>query len=424
VQQEIATLRRLSGQGRPAVPDPSRNSEAARRVVADEAEWARLSREAAEARERFQQLESRQFVASMNANMAASGQSSQIVIIDPAFLPVRPSGPSRAARALIGAFFAMVVGFGVAFVLSLTDDRVVEGEDLERLQLAPVLLDIEKANMPRELAGPPHAVAGVVRAVPEAGGARRVALANIGRHARTEPASAGTAIVLQASDPASALVRVHRPQAFQPPDPRLVLLTAPESRAAAAYRVLCHRLRERGNPRAILVTSPGRREGKSVLAANLALALVEGDRAKVVLLETHHESPTTGKLFGLEPPVGASEQIESHRLRPGQPWEALETTVPKLHVVPLAPGSTTRPLLDATITQFVAAFRLAGYEYVVIDGPDALGSADVTLMQESADALLVAVRGGVTRLRTIRAAVDQVGATKLAGFTLFGSSPT
>jgi Mrp family chromosome partitioning ATPase len=219
------------------------------------------------------------------------------------------------------------------------------------------------------------------------------------------------------------LVRVHHLQAPPITDPRLVMLNAPESPAAAAYRVLCHRLREHGNPRAILVTSPNRGEGKSICALNLALALVESERAKAVLLETHHQAPSLAQLLGFEPPVGASEQIEAHRERPSQQWEAVETSLPRLHTVAIAPGSTTRPILDGTLNLFVAAFRLAGYDYVVIDGPDALGSADVTLMEESIDGLLMTVRGESTRVRAIRSAVEQVGTKKLLGFALFGSNP-
>lgn len=426
VQQEIAAFRRTQAQGRPALPDPSTSTEAAQRIVANEAEWARLSREAAEARERFQQLETRQFVASMTASMAASGQSSQIIVIDPAFLPAQPVGRSRTTQAIIGLALALVLGVGVAFLLALSDDVVREAADVERLQLGAVLLDLRRRDLPT---GAVPGDAGARPGLGEAAGALTPGRKGGGAAGKGGTAAGkSTALVLSGDaelagpggSPA-AFVRVHRFPNLKGDDPRLVMLNAPESAAAAAFRVLRHRLRERGDPRTILVTSAARSEGKSFCAANLALALGEGDRARVLLLEANFRSPFLAQLFGFTPPACAGEQLEAHRQQPGQQWEAVETVVPSLHTLAISPGSTARPLLDRALDLCVAAFRLAGYDYIVIDGPDVLGSADVNLMQETIDGMLIVVRGRSSRGRDIRAAIGQIGSKNLAGFTLLGS---
>ena len=44
------------------------------------------------------------------------------------------------------------------------------------------------------------------------------------------------------------------------------------------------------------------------------------------------------------------------------------------------------------------------YDYIVIDTPSVLGAADVNLIEEHGDGLLMAVRAGKTRARSIRAA--------------------
>ncbi|MBI5070610.1 MAG: hypothetical protein HZB56_20470 [Deltaproteobacteria bacterium] len=423
VQEELATARRLQAAQRPQQAVP-RTPEAAQRVVSDEAEWARLNREVAEARERLQQLDNRQFVASMTASMAASGQSSQIVVIDPAFLPAQPLGPSRGVKALIGLLAALVAGVAVALLFALYDDVVYEAPDLERLPSLPVLLEIGRAAMP---AGGPVLAAGN-------GGGARAPVAGLlpgekgrggkegggGSTALARIAAPGAAIAPEAMPGGAAFVRVHRVPTLRTSDPRLVMLNSPESPAAAAFRVLRHRLRERGDPRTILVTSARGSEGKSFCAVNLAMALGEADRARVLLLETNFRAPVLASVFGFQPLVCAGEQLESHRFKPREPWEAVETGVPSLHTVAISPGSTAKPTLDRALNLAVAAFRMSGYDYIIVDSPEVLQSADVNLMQESVDLVLLSVRTRVSRTRAIRAALGQIGTAKVAGFALLG----
>src|SRR5438477_583444 len=95
-------------------------------------------------------------------------------------------------------------------------------------------------------------------------------------------------------------VATHRPPAD--PDERLILVRDPDSARAASFRVLRHRLQEKGDPRVIAVTSAGPREGKTTCAVNLALALGECGRAKVLLIEANLWTPALAPLFGFMPP--------------------------------------------------------------------------------------------------------------------------
>src|SRR5215471_14436766 len=98
--------------------------------------------------------------------------------------------------------------------------------------------------------------------------------------------------------PALQVSRLPRPQAVSLP---LVMLTLPDSSRAATYRVLRHRLSQLGDPRVILVTSAQAGEGKTVCAANLAIALGECGRARVLLVEGNLRMPSLGELFGFVP---------------------------------------------------------------------------------------------------------------------------
>jgi Mrp family chromosome partitioning ATPase len=212
-------------------------------------------------------------------------------------------------------------------------------------------------------------------------------------------------------------VATHKPA--QDPDPRLILLRDPDSERAASFRILRHRLAERGDPRIIAVSSASAGEGKTTCAVNLAMALSECGRAKVLLVEANLRTPSLAALFGFLPPECFSAQLTRHRDRPLEPWSIVEAFSPHLHVAAVKPGEAARPLLDAP--SFAIAMEMlarAGYDYIVVDTPPVLGSADVNLIEDSCDGVLLAVRARTTTGRALRRAVDQLSPAKILGAAL------
>ncbi len=203
------------------------------------------------------------------------------------------------------------------------------------------------------------------------------------------------------------------------PDPRLILVREPDSVRAASFRVMRHRIAERGDPRVIAVTGPGSRDGKTTAAANLALALSEFGRARVLLLEANMRAPQIAVLFGFLPPECFSVQMQRHRDRPMDPWSIVEAFSPSLHVLAVKPGESNRPLLDAPAFAIaIEALLRVGYDYIVIDTPGVLGSADVNLIEDYVDAVILTARSGRTMGRSLRAAVEQLSPRKLLGVML------
>ncbi len=203
------------------------------------------------------------------------------------------------------------------------------------------------------------------------------------------------------------------------PDPRLVLLREPDSARSASFRVMRHRLVDRGDPRVIAVTSAGAREGKTTCAANLALALGELGRAKVLLLEANFRAPQIAVLFGFLPPECFSAQLQRHRDKPLDPWSIVEVFSPSLHVLAVKPGQINRPLLDAPAFSIaIEMLQRIGYDYIVIDTPPVLGSADANLIEDYVDATILTCRSGQTLGRSLRSAIEQLSAHKLLGVAL------
>lgn len=200
------------------------------------------------------------------------------------------------------------------------------------------------------------------------------------------------------------------------PDRRLVLMNEPDSERAAAFRVLRHHLLEAGRPQVIIVSSPVQGEGKTTTALNLALALAECGRAKVLLAETHVRRPQLASALKLVPPWCFAEQLAAHRHQPMLPWSLVDIPQLWLHVAAINPRIEKSQLLDAPAFAIaIERLRLGGYEHIVIDAPPVLGSADVNLMADSADAVVFALRARKSNTRDVRRAIDQIGASKVAG---------
>jgi Mrp family chromosome partitioning ATPase len=205
----------------------------------------------------------------------------------------------------------------------------------------------------------------------------------------------------------------------EPLDPRLALVSDPDGERAAAFRVLRHHLLELGRPQVVIVSSPQPGDGKTSTALNLALALAECGRAKVLLAETHVRRPQLSQAFRLVPPWCFAEQLAAHRHQPMLPWSLVEIPQLWLHVAAISPKIEKTQLLDAPAFSIaMERLRVGGYEHIVIDAPPVLGSADVNLMADAADAVLLAVKARRSTTRDLRKAIDQIGASKVVGTVL------
>ena len=228
----------------------------------------------------------------------------------------------------------------------------------------------------------------------------------------------GLAPATREPPPEIGLTQHHLPDDAAP-DPRLILHLEPDSERAAQFRVLRHHLLECGRPQVVVVTSPKGGEGKTTTAVNLALALAECGRAKVLLAETHLRRPQLAGVFRFVPPWCFAEQLAAHRHQPLLPWGLVDIPQLWLHVGAVNPRSEQAQLLDAPAFAIaMERLRLGGYDHIVIDAPPVFGTAEVNLLQDAADGVVLVARGRQTTARDMRRAVDQITASKVLGTVL------
>lgn len=202
-------------------------------------------------------------------------------------------------------------------------------------------------------------------------------------------------------------------------DPRLIMLQDPDSERSACFRILRHHLMDHGRPQVIVVSSANAGDGKTTCAVNMALALAECGRARVLLVEATVRKPQLARIFQLTPPWCFAEQLTSHRQQPLLPWSAVNMPELFLHVAAMSPDINQRQLLDApAFTIAMERLRLAKYDHIVVDAPAVIGSAEVNLLQDAADGVILVARSRKTTARSMRQAVEQLSPTKVIGTVL------
>ena len=118
-------------------------------VVALETEHAKLRRQVAEAREKMQSLNDSVFRAQIDANEKLAEDGGRLTVIDPAFKPVRPSGPGKTIFLMAGMVLFLSLGFALAIGLAVIDDRLYRRTDVDALGVA-VLAVIPPARARRK----------------------------------------------------------------------------------------------------------------------------------------------------------------------------------------------------------------------------------------------------------------------------------
>lgn len=209
-----------------------------------------------------------------------------------------------------------------------------------------------------------------------------------------------------------------------PPDARrLVMLGEASADAAAALRVIRHRLEVRRSEGiwTLGVTSAVDAEGKSTFAAQLALVLSEAQRARVLLVEASFRRPALSRLLGLQVPpgLGFSGQIARRMRGAAEPWAVLALG-PVMHALVESESETGFPsALHASA--FGRAIERLGraYDWVIVDSPSVLGSGDANVVEEAVDAMLLVARSRRTRGGDVRMAMKQLGIRKAIGVVLW-----
>lgn len=124
IEQQIAKLQ----SGKPEGADTSTNW-----VVQLETQHAELRRSVNEQRERVESLADSVFRSQIDANQKLAEQGGRLAVVDPAFKPVKPSGPGKTIFLMAGMVLFLSLGFALAVGMAVIDDRLYRRSDLDQL---------------------------------------------------------------------------------------------------------------------------------------------------------------------------------------------------------------------------------------------------------------------------------------------------
>jgi capsular exopolysaccharide synthesis family protein len=204
------------------------------------------------------------------------------------------------------------------------------------------------------------------------------------------------------------------------PSSRLVALSEPRSLGAEKFRALVTRLenlRSQKEMKSLQITSSVINEGKTLVAANLAVTFAKYSRSKVLLLEGDLHRPSLARLLGLNDLRGLSHWWSEQA-------SDIASFLCQLDDMPLWFLSAGTPIEQPShilqSTRFGEAFnRLAGrLDWIVVDSTPMLPAADANLWSRLVDGTLLVVREGVASVEALQKGLESLDNLKLLGTVL------
>jgi succinoglycan biosynthesis transport protein ExoP len=154
--------------------------------------------------------------------------------------------------------------------------------------------------------------------------------------------------------------------------------------------------------RSIVVSSSVAKEGKSEVAANLAVAMAQIGR-RVLLVDADMRHPIQHHIWELTNAVGLSNLIVNQVSLNS----AVQEVIPNLYVLPsgvLPPNPMA--LLDSQRMATLLSNFTRDYDFVIFDTPALSGTADAAVLSNLTDGILLVVRPGVVNLDSANAAKE------------------
>jgi capsular exopolysaccharide synthesis family protein len=161
--------------------------------------------------------------------------------------------------------------------------------------------------------------------------------------------------------------------------------------------------------KSIVITSTGPGEGKTVVAANLALALAQAGQ-RVLLLDADMRQPRIHELFRLKQEPGLSNVLVGK----AKASEAVKKSgLPGLWIMPSGthPPNPSELLGSGRFRDFVVGLR-EHFDWVLFDSPPVMAVTDATVLAHWVTGVLFVVGAEMTSRQTAQVAIENLEAAK------------
>lgn len=266
------------------------------------------------------------------ARIAKASTISNIHIVDPAILPEEPVAPKKKKNLLLGLLVGLMAGIGLTFFKEYLDDTIKDAEQAKRVLGLPLL-----ALIPF-----------------------------IGRKVEEDNSSGAATISF----------------------------TEPKSQAAESFRSLrtsIHFSAISREKKTLLVTSTFPGEGKSTIAANLAITFAQTG-ARVLIVDCDMRRPTVHEKFGHSRIPGLTELLAGDVAMAAA---VHDSGIPNLHLISVGtiPPNPAELLGSRDMAAFLQDLKSV-YDYIIIDAPPLLAVTDSSVLSSMCDLLLMVMEPG------------------------------
>jgi polysaccharide chain length determinant protein (PEP-CTERM system associated) len=373
------------------------------RTATREQELLTLERNYANLQANYQDLLSKRTNARISENLEKRQKAERFRILDPANLPTKPEGPNRWVILAAGFFVGCGLGYAVAFAMEQWNPTFRRSEEAEVSLGFPILASIPSFQLAfgKSLDSLPSAQSMMGGEDSEAPLSSSRALSRVqsgGGHWWSGGAGSGS-------------------------DLSLVTRWRPSSTVAEQYRVAATRLAMMNDEQAntvVLATSAMKGEGKTSSVANLGYTLARDLDKQTLIIGCDFKSPRLHEPMGMPSSPGLADFLAGdvpldsciYRMDEVPLW-VLPAGDTEEHVVSLSRFPQLSSLLETLRPRF---------DFILLDAPPILPLADMNVLSNLADILVLVVRAGVTPQEIVVKAMDMLRPSVPARILLTDSS--
>lgn len=260
-------------------------------------------------------------------------------VIAPATVPDRQASPRLVLVMGLGGLFGLFFGGGLAFLVDLADKTFRNPDEVCQALDLPILAHV------------PHLKFGKAKREAQVNGDNR-------------------------KIPQPEVIVYHDPNSF-------------EAEAVRGLRTALYFGQTGLDHKVIQVTSPNPRDGKTTVAANLAVTAAHAGK-RVLMIDADLRRPRLERLFHATSDVGLAEVLAGD-----SDWfEAVQPTeVPNLWILPCG-SLPSNPSELLTVNQFDEFINMARehYDLVILDSPPLLAVSDAAIIAPRVDGVLLTIR--------------------------------